>query len=650
MIKQFLELIKQRNISKRLIICLLIAQMIFFLVIGLREAQLLHSLEIKAYDQFVVWKAKQHAIDPRIVLIGINENDFKQWGWPLGDKLLVKLLQELIPLNPKVIGLDLYRERAIPSSYETSIYPEFEVLNRLLRDQSNIIGIENYQVLKSNDIKAPPGLVGSQRVGFNDMIRDKDSIVRRGFIYLHHNKQLHFSFPFKLFEKYTGKQIQTNFKSPDAFLLGKGRIAPFSKKDGGYIKTDDKGFQFLLDYQGGHESFKLYSMTDALSANIPTDSLKNKIVIVGITAKRAKDIFRTTFRSPDTHIQDLQGIELLGHITSQLIRISNGESHSLKIISDPIEWSWIWLASMIGALTAYQFRRLVVLASSSLLELMCLFMLCWIGFVNGWWLPLIPSAIAWFLSASSVYYYLSTQDRHEKEILKQIYSPYLPHEIANFILQNRKKLLDGNRLRPHELTATVLFSDVYNFTSIVNELSPEQLLNWLNSYMQAMITIVTSHDGMVNKMMGDGIMAVFGAPVLRSSKQEIRNDAMNAAFCAIEMGKALETLNQQFRQQGFPQIKIRIGIMTGQLIAGSVGNRDRLEYTVLGDTVNTAARLESYDKTKPDDNDYRILIGDTTLSQLNNLFAAEHVGKVALKGKSEKIDIYRLISSIDENN
>jgi adenylate cyclase len=88
--------------------------------------------------------------------------------------------------------------------------------------------------------------------------------------------------------------------------------------------------------------------------------------------------------------------------------------------------------------------------------------------------------------------------------------------------------------------------------------------------------------------------------------------------------------------------------MTGQVITGSVGDQNRLEYTVLGDTVNTAARLESYDKTDPDDTDYRILIGENTLSQLDNLFSTEYVGKVVLKGKSEKTYIYRLISSIDE--
>jgi adenylate cyclase len=635
--------INKQNDSKRLIKCFLIAQITFLLIIGLRSTQLLHSLEIWAYDQFMVWHAQQHSIDSRIVLVGINEKDFEQWGWPLSDKRLEQLLKELIRLKPKVIGLDLYRDKPIPSDSDTTSYPNYESLNRLLGQQSNIIGIKNY----SGGIEAPPGLTGTNRIGFNDVLRDQDGVLRRSLLYLQDEDQIHFSFPYLLFNQFTGIRMQRDPQDPNAITLNKGRIVPFNKTDGGYIEADDQGHQFFMDYRGGQQSFPMHSMTDVLLRKIPDDSINAKIVIIGITAKSTKDLFLSPFRITNQNL-DLPGIALLGHITSQLLRIADSESNHLKSFSEPIEWSGIWIASLIGALTAYWLRRMTFLISIVTVELLTFYILCRIGFGYNynWWLPLIPSALACLLSVIAVTVYLSTQDRREKQFLQQIYSPYLPQNVAEVLWQTRDTLLEGNRLRPHNLTATVLFSDIYDFSSVAEQLQPEDLLNWLNPYMQAMLKIVTSHDGMVNNMIGDGIMAVFGAPGKRTKEQQIRDDAINAASCALEMGKALETINQNFSQQNLPQMRIRIGIMTGPLVAGSIGDSHRLEYTVLGDTVNTAARLESYDKTVHNENIYRILIGESTLLYLNNLFSTVYVGKVTLKGKVEQVDVYRLNSRI----
>ena len=638
--------VTKQNESKHLITCFLIAQITFLLVIGLRSAGLFHWLEIKAYDQFMVRHAKLSSIDSRIVLIGINENDFEQWGWPLSDKLLEQLLKQLITLKPKVIGLDMYRVSPIPLSSETSNYPDFYSLHHFLSQQSNIVGIENYTNLKSYGINRPPGLANTNRVGINDILRDQDGIVRRGLIYLQDNNQIHFSFPYLLFNQFTGIRMQRDPQDPNVITLDNKRIVPFNKTDGGYIKSDDGGYQFFLDYRGAHQSFPMYSMTNVLSKKVPANSIYNKIVIVGVTAKSAKDFFLSPFHTVENQSQDLPGIALLGHITSQLLRIADGESDSLRTISNPIEWSCIWISSILGAFTAYWLRRLVFLISISVIGLVVLYEIGRIGFGFNYWLPLIPCAIAWFLGAAVFNVYRSAQDRREKQFLQQIYSPYLPQNVAEVLWQTRNTLLEGNRLRPHNLTATVLFSDVCDFSPVAEQLQPEELLNWINPYMQVMLKIVTSRDGMVNKMIGDGIMAVFGAPIKRTNAQEIRDDAINAATCALEMGAAVEKINQQFSQQNLPLMKIRIGIMTGPLVAGSVGDRDRLEYTVLGDTVNTAARLESYDKSNINQNAYRILIGESSLKYLDNLFLTEYVGKVSLKGKTEQVGVYRLVSRI----
>jgi adenylate cyclase len=147
--------------------------------------------------------------------------------------------------------------------------------------------------------------------------------------------------------------------------------------------------------------------------------------------------------------------------------------------------------------------------------------------------------------------------------------------------------------------------------------------------------------------MGDAIMALFGVPIPRLSEAEISQDAVHAVQCALAMRHELIQLNRRWQEQQQPTIKMRIGIYTGPLVAGTVGSAARLEYTVLGDTVNTAARLESYGKetfsVESIDSPCRILIGTATLQYLGQQFQTQYVGEVHLKGKEQTTTIYRVM-------
>ena len=139
----------------------------------------------------------------------------------------------------------------------------------------------------------------------------------------------------------------------------------------------------------------------------------------------------------------------------------------------------------------------------------------------------------------------------------------------------------------------------------------------------------------------------FGIPVPRQLETEISQDAINAVCCALAMNEKLIHLNKKWQQQGLPVVGMRIGLFTGELATGSIGDRDRLEYTVHGDTVNTAARLEAFDKAQfsPDyfNQPSRILIGGETLQFLGNQFLVEMLGNIKLRGKKETVDIYQVM-------
>jgi len=172
---------------------------------------------------------------------------------------------------------------------------------------------------------------------------------------------------------------------------------------------------------------------------------------------------------------------------------------------------------------------------------------------------------------------------------------------------------------------------------------PEDLIDWLNTYMESMAGLIMKYGGVVDSYAGDGIKADFGVPLPRGSEEEIRQDAVNAVNCALAMQKEMHRLNGEWQEKGHPEMGIRIGLFTGPVVGGLLGSSQRLKYTTIGDTVNIASRLESYDKEVAKDSLCRILIGDSTLKCLDGRYHTEAIGEVSLKGKNEKITVHRVL-------
>jgi adenylate cyclase len=169
----------------------------------------------------------------------------------------------------------------------------------------------------------------------------------------------------------------------------------------------------------------------------------------------------------------------------------------------------------------------------------------------------------------------------------------------------------------------------------------------LETYLDVMSQQVMAYGGVINKYVGDAIMALFGVPIPHTSEAEISQDAVHAVQCALAMRRELRQLNRRWQEQQQPTIRMRVGIYTGPVVAGTVGSAERLEYTVNGDTVNTASRLESYGKetfaAEAVDSPCCILIGATTLHYLGQQFQTQYVGEVRLKGKEQTTTVYRVL-------
>jgi class 3 adenylate cyclase len=185
--------------------------------------------------------------------------------------------------------------------------------------------------------------------------------------------------------------------------------------------------------------------------------------------------------------------------------------------------------------------------------------------------------------------------------------------------------------------------DIRGFTSIAETLPSQLLLPWLNQYFETMTDCIMEHGGMVDKYIGDAIMAVFGAPVARTKPEEIQADAIAALQTAVAMHGRLTRLNHQLTAQNLPTIRFGIGIHTGPLVAGTVGNRHRLNYSLFGDTVNVAARLESMSKTIPKSAPFKVMISASTQEQTKDHFGLERMHCAQLRGRKEFTEVYTLV-------
>ncbi|MBI3988965.1 MAG: adenylate/guanylate cyclase domain-containing protein [candidate division NC10 bacterium] len=628
----------------------LVSLLVVLGILGLRNSGSLQSLELVAYDWFIRLRPETPGSDPRIVLITITESDIRNQGrWPITDATLAHALEMLTRYRPRAIGLDIYRDILVP--------PGRNALNAILTRHRQIITAMKFGDEKVMGIPPPHVLKHTDQVGFLDIIVDRDGIVRRGLLFLDDGETTVYAFALRLALLYMqaeGITPQPDPSNPQHLRLGQTTIRPFEPNDGGYVGADARGYQFLLDFQGARWEFPSYSLTTLLSGKIDPEAIKDKIVLIGLTAESMPDLFHTPYSSGHQVGHRMTGVVLHAQIASQLLRFGFEGSSPMATASEKQEALWILLWGVAGGALGLVVRspwRFSVLGISGLLTLG---LADYLVFLRGWWIPFVPPALAWLFAAGIVTAYMSNQEKQQRVILMKLFGQLVSQEVAEVIWQQRDQLFEEGRLRPQRLDATVLFTDLVEFTSVAEKLTPQALMDWLNEYMEAMSQQVMAHGGVINKYIGDSIMAIFGVPLARKSEAGISLDAVNTVNCALAMERILIQLNNRWREQQLPTAKMRIGIFTGPLVAGSLGSAQRLEYTVVGDTVNIASRLESFEKTLfvPDglDSPCRILIGEATLCHLGHQFQTQRVGEVSLKGKGEKITIYRVVGRGDQTS
>ena len=252
----------------------------------------------------------------------------------------------------------------------------------------------------------------------------------------------------------------------------------------------------------------------------------------------------------------------------------------------------------------------------------------------GVWLHVAGPLITMITSYTAVTVYRQLTEERMRRQIKHLFQHYLHPTVVNELIKDPKKL----RLGGERKELTVYFSDLQGFTPIAESMSPEELEKLLNVYLSTITDIILQYGGTVDKYEGDAIMAFYGAPV------EQKDHALRACKAALESIKAMEKLNSQFKKRGWPSLRVRTGINTGTVVVGNMGTSTRFDYTVIGDSVNLASRLEGANKTFHTS----ILVGHETFEQIKDEVLAFYLGLVRVKGKTSAIGVYEPIATIQE--
>jgi len=602
-------------------------------LLGVRHLGWLQPLELKAFDLMVQLRPDPGA-DPRLLVVTITEQDIHAFKkWPISDRVLARAIAKIARLEPAVIGVDIIRD--IP--YE----PGNAELAAQFKNPKVIpitfIGNSEY------DRAPPPPNIPKKQIGFSDLVLDPDGTIRRQLMFIPDKESTPTSFSMQLaFNYLTSKKIKTKVTENKELQLGNTVFPLLQSNSGGYQTIDSQGYQIMLNYRSPKNVAKTVTLSQVLEGTLDPKLVKGKIVFIGITARTIKDIFSTPYSASFSDRSLMPGVLIHATATSQIL--------SAVLDGKKLFWFWdewqeiLWIAvwGAVGGCLAWRLENTLNFMISAIALGGILWGFTFFLFTQQGWISLIAPTLAFAIVLGVIITYKYQQSKQQQEIVMKLLGQQTSPAIANALWKERVHLLQSGLLPGQRVTATMMMTDLQGFSTISEQLPPEVVMPWLNEYLSAMAQEVQKHQGVINKFTGDGMLAVFGVPIPRTTPEEIAEDARLAVSCAVAISSRLPAMNQNWLARGLPSAKMRVGIFTGPIMVGSLGGKTRLEYGVIGDSVNIASRLESCEKDLQEDT-CRILIAEETLVHLEGKFEVESWGALPLKGRHQKVNVYRVL-------
>ena len=379
------------------------------------------------------------------------------------------------------------------------------------------------------------------------------------------------------------------------------------------VPVDREG-HMIISYLGGFRSFRYISYYDVLEGRVPEGFFRDKVIFVGSSAPGLMDL-RSTPLSPK-----FPGVEVHANVLYNLLsrsffrRLGKGES-----------WALVLLVALISGALALAIRPPWGTVGTFLMFGAVAYAGFFPAFARNLWMPVVQPLWVGILAYIGAFAHRLLTEEREKHRIKEAFQTYVSPAVVEELLTHPELAGLGGR----RAVLTVLFSDLADFTPISEGMDPEELVAFLNEYLTEMTELVLVHGGTVDKFEGDAIMAFFGAPL------PLPDHPLRAVRAALEMQGKMRTLREKWARERKPQVRMRIGLSTGEVVVGNMGSHKKMDYTVMGDTVNLAARLEGVNKV------YRteILVSYATYKAAGDILARE-IDTVRVKGKAQAVRIY----------
>jgi adenylate cyclase len=601
------------------VLAVLAAAVVYFAdSLGILEVPELHG-----YDLLVKWQNAE-APPADMVYVDFDEDTVKRYNaFPIPRALLGDVIQKISSGKPAVIGLDVILDLKREQEHAGA---DDQRLVSVIADAGNVILASEHGLGNFPPHEPLPSFADvAAGVAFADVPIDADGTVRRMFLKLVTSNYQRLSFPVALAYYFSDRPLKPG--RPGYILFGKAEIP---------LETSAPASAWIHFHPSA--PVRAISVQTVLSEGFNPAVFQGKIVMIGQTSELGKDLFETPVTRADVEIKEegssksrseLSGTEIHAAAVATLLN-----ADFLKRLAPLPHWcAGVALAFLVIAL-GFRSRWYVALGMYLVLAGVIFLVALWMFSRHHIWIPFLSLEACIVLALPAGLGYRSVEERREKKLMEAerrqimgLFERYVSADVAAEIWKRRDEIVLGGE----ERVATILFSDIRGFTAMTAGVPSHEVLAWLNRYLTAMAEVIKENRGFLNKFIGDGIMVVFGAPLTEGA----REDACRATRCAIEMLERMDKWNATL-PAGQPEMKIGIGIHSGTVTAGNVGSPDRLEYSVIGEAVNLASRLEALTK------DFKspIVISPATWEYIRNEFTTVPLGEAQVRGFTSAIPLY----------
>ncbi len=609
------------------------------------------ALEYKSLD--MMFKARGSMLpNPNLIIVKIDERELIDFGYPIPHNITAQAIYYITEAGAKAIGIDLFLSKQNEEDYNQLLIYATEHSNVFLAvGPYKPSGISDDEVESYTDslvhfkinqwgVPIQPELKkyfhrsvtfagksfdelveASSGIGHVAILPDPfDGVQRRVPLFVEYAGRIYPSLGAVLAFEYLGidyKKVQIVKKRNEVVFNIDGLQIPTSLKS-----------ELFVNYAGPDTIFRQVSLYKVIEAGINGDKeflsqFKNAVVIIGPTARSLGDLGPNPFseKSPNVFIH--------ANVFNTIV------SHNyIKPVSWRVQLLILIILTTVVGISGFitKFHNSLLLTVSILIAYFAFSFLSFTQFLR-WFYNAEPTLSILLCYISSVTF-LTIQENKQKQQIRSMFEKYVDASVVDKLIENPELMALGGE----ERELTILFSDIQGFTTMSEKLTPHQLVTLLNELLDELSMIIFKNKGTIDKYIGDAIMAFWGAPV------PDENHAYNACITALEMQEKLRELREKWKKLGRPEIKMRIGINTGRVIVGNMGSKVKFNYTVIGDDVNLASRLEGANK----EYGTNIMIGESTYEKVKDKVIVRELDLLVVKGKTEPVRVYELIGPVND--